>query len=566
MKILVIGGSYFLGKAFVNKAKDLHELTVFNRGNRPLNLSGVEEVIGDRTVHDSLLPLAGRSFDAVVDFCAYSKGDIESVYKALSGQFKQYIFISTCDIYQRGLGRMLDETAPLEIRDFGGEAGAYIMGKVDLEQELLLCANKYANAWTSIRPAFIYGPDNYAPRESIYFTWISQAGQIIHPQDANGEFQMTYVEDVALAIHNAIANEKAYNQAYNLAPTTMENYDSFADALSVVFKGAFEKVAVDVQTVNEKGIPLPFPLTKEESNYYDGSKALDLIGHYTTLAEGLKKTAPMSYQDYIDEIERLFDENKAKEAEGFMLRALNKARVENNMAFELQMLNELIGYYRQTSEKDKLVEIMTASIAVADKMGLMSSQDGKVAYATTALNVANGYRSIADLENSKKYYAVVQSIYDETLDSHDMLLAGFYNNMSLFYQEHGDIKEAMDYQLKALDIVSFNEAGFETAVTYANLANTAFLLGNKTGDYSKSEEYAKEAIRRFEERNLYDAHYCAAVSALGLCLFNKKEYEQARDLFQKGMNIVENSLGQNSQYLRLKENRDMCISAIASLQ
>ena len=42
--------------------------------------------------------------------------------------------------------------------------------------------------------------------------------------------------------------------------------------------------------MNEKNIPLPLPLTKQESNWYDGKRALEFIDHYTGLAQGLKKT------------------------------------------------------------------------------------------------------------------------------------------------------------------------------------------------------------------------------------------------------------------------------------
>ena len=87
-------------------------------------------------------------------------------------------------------------------------------------------------AYTSIRPAFIYGEDNYAPREGIYFYWIQQAGQILHPVDADGEFQMVYVEDVAKAVLAMAGNSEAYGQAYNLAPLPMETYETFAAALA----------------------------------------------------------------------------------------------------------------------------------------------------------------------------------------------------------------------------------------------------------------------------------------------------------------------------------------------
>lgn len=290
MNILVLGGSYFLGKCFVNMALKEHSVTVFNRGNRPLKLPSVHEIFGDRHDTEALEVLNGTHYDAVVDFCAYNPEDISLIFKGLRADFDQYIFISTCDVYERGLNKLLDEDAPFEYRNFPGQAGGYISGKVALEKELRDYAVKYGVSYTSIRPSFIYGPYNYAPRESMYFNWIKKAGQILHPTDASGEFQLVYVDDVALAVLKSIGNRDAFNQAYNLAPIQLENYDSFYEALANSVSTKIEKVPVTVQIVNEKNIPLPFPLTGEESNRYDGNKALGLIKRYTGLAEGLKKT------------------------------------------------------------------------------------------------------------------------------------------------------------------------------------------------------------------------------------------------------------------------------------
>lgn len=290
MNILVLGGSYFLGKCFVNMALKEHSVTVFNRGNRPLKLPSVHEIFGDRHDTEALEVLNGTHYDAVVDFCAYNPEDISLIFKGLRADFDQYIFISTCDVYERGLNKLLDEDAPFEYRNFPGQAGGYISGKVALEKELRDYAVKYGVSYTSLRPSFIYGPYNYAPRESMYFNWIKKAGQILHPTDASGEFQLVYVDDVALAVLKSIGNRDAFNQAYNLAPIQLENYDSFYEALANSVSTKIEKVPVTVQIVNEKNIPLPFPLTGEESNRYDGNKALGLIKRYTGLAEGLKKT------------------------------------------------------------------------------------------------------------------------------------------------------------------------------------------------------------------------------------------------------------------------------------
>ena len=290
MDILVLGGSYFLGKAFVHMAMEKHRVTVFNRGTRPLGLPRVQEIHGDRHDLAALGRLSGKHFDVIVDFCAYQKGDITAIFEAINADFGQYIFISTCDVYERGQNMFLDETARFEHRDFGGEAGDYILQKVALEEELCQCSFTYHVPYTSIRPSFIYGPDNYAPREGMYFRWIEQTGQILHPIDATGQFQLVYVDDVARAILACVEHPISDNRAYNLAPPVMETYDSFAEALTAGVEVPFEKVPVTVATINEKNIPLPFPLTKEESNWYDGNRIIELIGQYTKLSDGLKKT------------------------------------------------------------------------------------------------------------------------------------------------------------------------------------------------------------------------------------------------------------------------------------
>lgn len=290
MNILVLGGSYFVGKHFIKMAVKEHNITVFNRGNKLLGLPQVSEIHGDRHDNEAIGFFKGRHFDAIVDFCAYNEGDIAAFFQIPEFDFSQYIYVSTCDVYERGLNKLLDEAAPFERRRFGGVAGDYISGKVALEEELVEYAKRYDVNYTSIRPAFIYGPDNYAPRESIYFHWIENAGQILQPSDATGEFQMVYVDDVALAVLKAVGNHQALNQAYNLAPLPMETYDSFLAALEESVDTEFEKVPVTVCQIEEKNIPLPFPLTKEESNWYDGRKALDLIDNYTGLSDGLRRT------------------------------------------------------------------------------------------------------------------------------------------------------------------------------------------------------------------------------------------------------------------------------------
>nr|MCR5357203.1 hypothetical protein [Lachnospiraceae bacterium] len=115
MKILVIGGSYFLGRWFVQHAYREHEITVLNRGNIPINLEGVKEIKADRHIKDKLCKLKSETgkFEAVVDFCAYEQGDISGILCQLNNPPDKYIFISTVDVYEKGSGAALEESSAL---------------------------------------------------------------------------------------------------------------------------------------------------------------------------------------------------------------------------------------------------------------------------------------------------------------------------------------------------------------------------------------------------------------------------------------------------------------------
>ncbi|MGN0346807.1 MAG: DUF4125 family protein [Lachnospiraceae bacterium] len=597
MKILVIGGTYFLGKCFVNMAKKTHRLTLLNRGTRiledikdevnwifldrhALGMPGTSALQGNAangmqaeedTTASARALLGELEPDIVVDFCAYEKGDIRTMVSALWKGLKKYIFISTCDVYQRGTGKQMTEDSPFEERHFPGEVGTYISGKVALEKELEEVCRERGIQAVSIRPAFIYGPDNYAPREFIYFRWMQAAGQIIEPvgednSPATGFFQMTHVEDVAKAILFACENE--IGRALNVCGEKMD-YAQFSRCLKGILP-SLTVLPVPIPQLLEKQVPLPFPFYQEESEWYSNA-AMKRIGlGEIDLQEGMAATyrwylesqnrmevsaaeseANPSVEEILQHIDALFEANQAKEAEHYMLSCLEQARVHRDCPLQMTILNELIGYYRVTSQAEHLRSIMEQAMKLGQEMGLENS----VPFATTLLNVANGYRSIGELELSLQYYGMVEQIYREQLSPEDLNVAGLYNNKSLLLEEMQRYQQAKECLDKALAIVTKQNADFEIAVTHANLANT--LVAMK--DFEEATIHAKESISRFRDMNCLDSHYAAALSALAMCRFENKEYREALSLFREGMYIIENSFGQNSQYKRMLDNYNKCL-------
>src|SRR3954454_24394246 len=93
MRICTIGGTRFSGRAFTGLALEQgHDVTIFHRGGKEEPWPEAEHVHGDRD--GGLGALSGRSFDAVVDFCAFVPRQIDEAMEALSDAGR-YVFISS---------------------------------------------------------------------------------------------------------------------------------------------------------------------------------------------------------------------------------------------------------------------------------------------------------------------------------------------------------------------------------------------------------------------------------------------------------------------------------------
>lgn len=305
MKVLVIGGSYFYGRVFVMEAVKSHEVTVVNRGTYSMESLGARQLTGDRR-DASWWKGVQEDYDVIVDFCAYEAGDVECVLQNIRGRIGQYILISTVDVYERGISGYKDEETAHESRQLPGEAGAYIAGKTALENELKAFCETSDMRYTILRPAILYGPYNYAPRESIFIQLMVQ--QRVLPQiiDATGDFQFLYVKDGANAIMKCIGNEAAYGEAFNLCGDEVSDYEALVNALVRAEQEMKPENAAPLQLLpmtagqaEAQGLPLPFPVLEEETELYSNAKSKAVLGmEYTSLTEGMEKTYRAFYSVY----------------------------------------------------------------------------------------------------------------------------------------------------------------------------------------------------------------------------------------------------------------------------
>ena len=301
-RVLIIGGTMFAGRVFSILASrtDEFELHVVNRGRFPLGkLENVTEYKCDRNsrrMFERIVPQL--EFDAVVDFCAYNAGDAEPVVKAFSSRIKQYIMFSTASVYdpmQRKTKMENDPIVPAGM--LGGETGEYVAGKIALEQELTQAAGEAGMAYTILRPTFIYGPFNYAPREPWYIELIARRHVVPVPTDATANFNFVYVKDISRALMTMIGDKRAYNEVFNLAGPEIVNYTRLMSDFERYNGGSFETREVTVAQADEESIPFPFPLT--ENDITSGEKFASTFDFkYTPLSEGMEDTFRTFYSLY----------------------------------------------------------------------------------------------------------------------------------------------------------------------------------------------------------------------------------------------------------------------------
>ena len=116
MKLLLLGGPRFLGRAIVDAALERgYELTFFNRRTTNPDLyPEVERIVGDRK--DRLDELQDREWDVVVDTCGYLPRDVRASAGALAAS-GFYCFVSSVSAYA-DFSAPTDEDSPVaELHD-----------------------------------------------------------------------------------------------------------------------------------------------------------------------------------------------------------------------------------------------------------------------------------------------------------------------------------------------------------------------------------------------------------------------------------------------------------------
>jgi 2'-hydroxyisoflavone reductase len=196
MRVLVIGGSMFLGRAVVAEALRRGDaVTTFNRGKSRPDLPGVEAVHGDRELTEDLRRLVdGREWDVVVDVCGFVPRRVLESARYLSGHAGHYTFISTIRAHADWPAKVIDERSPLHDCAPDAEEGEYEVRKAGCGRAV---EQYFDGGALIIEPGVIIGPHEHVGRLPWWLTRIAKGGRVLAPGDPNREMQLIDARDIA---------------------------------------------------------------------------------------------------------------------------------------------------------------------------------------------------------------------------------------------------------------------------------------------------------------------------------------------------------------------------------
>ncbi|WP_324282782.1 NAD-dependent epimerase/dehydratase family protein [Cyanobacterium aponinum UTEX 3222] len=208
MRILIMGGTRFIG---VSLTKILvaqgHEVVLFNRGNKPAPVNGIEQIHGDRTNASELKDkLAGQKFDAIFDNNGRELKDTKPLVELFKDQISHFVYVSSAGVYLPSEQMPHREDDPVDPQS--RHKGKY-------ETETYLKAEDVP--FTSIRPTYIYGSGNYNDLEAWFFDRILRNQPILIPYHGLHFTQFGHVEDLATAMSLVLGNSQAVGQIYNIS-------------------------------------------------------------------------------------------------------------------------------------------------------------------------------------------------------------------------------------------------------------------------------------------------------------------------------------------------------------
>jgi len=222
MRILILGGSEFVGRAFVDDAlaRGWH-VTTLNRQTRPPQ-PGVESLRGNRWEARGLEELQGGHWDIAVDTWSWAPVAVRDAAAQLAESVGRYVYVSSRSVYQMPLPAGATEDAPTVESSPGLTEAEYPQAKRGGE---LAALEHFGDRALLLRAGLIVGPNENIGRLPWWLNRAADGGDMLGPGPADQGLQ--YIDARDLAAFGLDAAAAGLGGAYDVvsapAATTMRD-------------------------------------------------------------------------------------------------------------------------------------------------------------------------------------------------------------------------------------------------------------------------------------------------------------------------------------------------------
>ncbi|MEV0228106.1 NAD-dependent epimerase/dehydratase family protein [Nonomuraea sp. NPDC050786] len=277
MRLLVLGGTEFVGRAVVEEAQALGwEVTTFNRGSHE-PAAGVTALRGDRTAPGGLAALEGGEWDVVVDTWSWAPSAVRDAAALLAGRAGHYVYVSSRSVYAQPVPYGADESAPVVAASADDGDGDYPSNKAGAE---LGAVAAFGDRALLARVGTILGPYENIGRLPWWLGRIARGGPVLAP--GRRDLGLQYIDARDLAIWCLEAGRRGLGGAYNVvSPMGFVTTEELLETCVKVTGSDAELRWVEAERILAAGVEpwrdLPIWLTGEDYDFIHGgdvSKAL----------------------------------------------------------------------------------------------------------------------------------------------------------------------------------------------------------------------------------------------------------------------------------------------------
>jgi 2'-hydroxyisoflavone reductase len=284
VKLLVLGGTKFLGRAAVEAALARgHWVTLFNRGEtNPGLFPEAEKLRGDRTA--DLSALEGREWDAVLDPSGYIPAVVRASAEALADSVGHYLFVSSVSAYASLVQPVGEDSALAELGDLPADKltedySNYGALKVLCEQTV---ADVFGERQASVRPGLIVGAHDPTGRFTYWPHRVARGGRVLAPAPADAQVQFIDAKDLGSWLVEL--SERRAEGVYNATHPGRSWRDTLETCREVSGSDAtFEWVPPELLEEHEVGEWMELPLWISDPD----SAAMHQIDVSSAMAAGL---------------------------------------------------------------------------------------------------------------------------------------------------------------------------------------------------------------------------------------------------------------------------------------